>query len=801
MRVIVAKNAGFCFGVRRAVELARKEARQRGRVYTWGKLIHNESVIRDLSAEGILPVEALDNLQAGDTLIIRAHGAPPSLFENCAARGIRTVDATCPFVERIHPIVAEAAEKGIPVYIAGKRTHPEVIGTAGWGRGKAVVLETPQEAERAEAGAMGCLVAQTTLSERTFDEIAAVLKRRIPELVVHNTICRTTRTRQEEAEAMSRRCTKMLVLGSGGSANTAALADLCKIHCSDTKMIDDIGKIPLEIFKLDDIIGLVTGASTPDPMIREVIQGMSELEKTTIETNEAEAPAEVVAETTEQAVEEAVVAVEEPVVAAEEKAEEAAEQVAEEAAAEAKETVETVVEEVKEAAAPVKDAAEDFEQAIDSSIRRIRPGQIVTGTVIGITDSEVLVNVGYKSDGYIPRAEFSADPNAEINVKEGDEIDVEVVKVNDGEGNVLLSRKNVQSKKFWDDLMAEETEGKSFETVVKEVVKGGLIAEMEGGVRAFIPASHVSTKYVENLSEYVGKAVKVKVLEIDKQRKRIVASIKQVLLDEATSREQEKWDSLVVGSKIHGIVRRITDFGAFVDIGGLDGLVHVTDAAWGRVKHPSDVLSVNQEIDVLVLGVDKEKKRISLGYKQLQPKPWTMAGEKYPVGSIVEGKVVRIVPFGAFVALEPTIDGLIHISQVATRRIEKVEDELKVGDIVRCKVLEVNPEAKRISLSRKEATLEEHPEIAEQLAAERAEKERIYQERKAARENANQNAGERRPRAERPATSERPANDERRESRPDRRRRNSEDGDYELPPVTSTTTSLADLFAGFKTEE
>ncbi len=460
------------------------------------------------------------------------------------------------------------------------------------------------------------------------------------------------------------------------------------------------------------------------------------------------------------------------------------------------------MEEAKAEAAPVKDAAEDFEHAIDSSIRRIRPGQIVTGTVIGITDSEILVNVGYKSDGYIPRAEFSADPEAEIDVKEGEEIDVEVVKVNDGEGNVLLSRKNVQSKKFWDDLLAEETEGKTFEAVVKEVVKGGLIAEMEGGVRTFIPASHVSTKYVENLGEYVGKTVNVKVLEIDKQRKRIVASIKQVLLEEAAAREQEKWDSLVVGSKIHGIVRRITDFGAFVDIGGLDGLVHVTDAAWGRVKHPSDVLSVNQEIDVLILGVDKEKKRISLGYKQLQPKPWTMAGEKYPVGSIVEGKVVRIVPFGAFVALEPTIDGLIHISQVATRRIEKVEDELKVGDIVRCKVLEVNPEAKRISLSRKEAILEEHPEIAEQIAAEKAEKERIYQERKAQRENAAQNnASERKPRAERPASSERPQNDERRESRPDRRRRNSEDGDYELPPVTSTTTSLADLFAGFKTEE
>ena len=611
----------------------------------------------------------------------------------------------------------------------------------------------------------------------------------------------------------------MLVLGSGQSANTVALANLCKIHCPDTKMLENIGKIPLELFKLDDIIGLVTGASTPDPMIREVIQGMSELEQTTIETNEAEAPAEVVAETTEKAVEEAVVAAEEPVVAAEEKAEEvvekaeeavekaeevvekaeeAVEQVAEEAVAQAEETVETVAEEVKEAVAPVKDAAEDFQQAIDSSIRRIRPGQIVTGTVIGITDSEVLVNVGYKSDGYIPRAEFSTDPEAEIDVKEGEEIDVEVVKVNDGEGNVLLSRKNVQSKKFWDDLMAEEAEGKTFEAVVKEVVKGGLIAEINGGIRAFIPASHVSTKYVENLGEYVGKTVKVKVLEADKGKKRIVASIKQVLLDEAKAAKQAKWDSLVVGEKIHGIVRRITDFGAFVDIGGLDGLVHVTDCAWGRVKHPSDALSIGQEIEVLILGVDREKERISLGYKQLQPKPWTKAAEKYPIGTIVEGKVVRIVPFGAFVALEPTIDGLIHISQVGIHRIEKVEDELKVGDIVRCKVLDVNVEAKRISLSRKDALIEENPEIAEQLAAEKAERDRVNAERRAQREA--QREQQNKEREERSARRSQ-ENGERRESRPDRRRRNSEDGEYELPPVTQTTTSLASLFANFKADE
>ena len=326
MRVVVAKNAGFCFGVRRAVDMARREARERGRVYTWGKLIHNEGVVNDLMAEGILPVDSLEGLGAGDTLIVRAHGAPPSLYEACEQRGIRTVDATCPFVERIHPIVRAAVQAGIPVYIAGKRTHPEVIGTAGWARGKAVILESAEEAEKATAGEKGCLVAQTTLSEKAFEEIVQVLRRRVPDLVVHNTICRTTRTRQEEAEALSRRCTKMLVLGSAGSANTLALANLCKMHCADTKIIENIGKIPLELFTLDDIIGLVTGASTPDPMIMEVIQRMSELEKTTIETNEAEAPAEVVAETTEKAVEEAVVAAEEPVVAAVEKAEEVVEQ-------------------------------------------------------------------------------------------------------------------------------------------------------------------------------------------------------------------------------------------------------------------------------------------------------------------------------------------------------------------------------------------------------------------------------------------------------------------------------------------
>ncbi len=437
---------------------------------------------------------------------------------------------------------------------------------------------------------------------------------------------------------------------------------------------------------------------------------------------------------------------------------------------------------------------------------RIRNGQIITGSVVQIVDGEVCVNIGYKSDGFIPRNEFSSDNDVDPKdvVKVGDPIEVEVLKVNDGEGNVLLSRKNVESKKMWDNLMQDEdVQDKIFEGVGKEVVKGGLIAAIDG-VRAFIPASQLSTKYVENIGEYVGQTLSLKVIEVDKSRKRIVASHKAVMLAEAEEAKKKLWENLVVGSKVNGVVRRLTDFGAFVDIGGIDGLVHVTDVAWGRVKHPSDVLSIGQEIEVLIRDVDVEKQRVSLGYKQLQPKPWTMADQKYPVGSIVEGKVVRIVPFGAFVALEPTIDGLIHISQVGVKRIAKVEDEINVGDVVRCKVLDVNPEAKRISLSRREVILEENPEIAEQLAAERAERERIQQERAEQRAQ-QQSAPAVAPRAEREPRRDNTERAERSErgERGDRgeRRSRREDADYELPPVQQSTTSLADLFSGFEADK
>ena len=797
MRILEAKHGGFCFGVSRAIDLVNEAAKTGAHVCTYGRIIHNERVVKELERRGINAVGSVDELKPGDTLVIRAHGAPQDVFDACEKKGVQVIDATCPFVKRIHRIVERAQSASEQVVILGSPTHPEVIGIRSRAGGNAVTVETAEDAAACSFAGPVTFVSQTTAKQEVYDAALAVLSKNCPGLSAHCTICDTTRQRQQEAEILARTCTRIFVLGSETSANTRALLDLCKKTCKEAEIIDDIGKISLAKIKDNDIIGIIAGASTPTAMIREVKQVMSELEKTTVETIEAEAPAEVVAEAKEAVAEEAQTAVE----------------TVEEAVEEVKETVEeapaAAEEAVEEAAAPVAEAVEaaeaeaepeTFEQAFEKTVKRIHPGQLITGTVLQIVDGEVFVNIGYKADGVIPKNEFAQDPEVrpEDVVKEGDSIDVEVVMVNDGEGNVRLSRKNVEGKKLWDEMLSEDVEGKIYDAVGKEAVKGGLIAEINGGIRAFIPASHVSTKYVENLNEYVGKEFKVKVLEADKAKKRIVASIKQVLIEEAKAAKAAKWDSLVVGEKVHGIVRRITDFGAFVDIGGLDGLVHVTDCAWGRVKHPSDALSIGQEIEVLILGVDREKERISLGYKQLQPKPWTMAAEKYPIGTIVEGKVVRIVPFGAFVALEPTIDGLIHISQVGIHRIEKVEDEIKVGDIVRCKVLDVNVEAKRISLSRKDALIEENPEIAEQVAAERAERERVNAERKAQREA--QREQQNKDREERSARRAQD-NGERRESRPDRRRRNSEDGEYELPPVQQTTTSLADLFANFKADE
>lgn len=628
--MILASHAGFCFGVRRAVEAAEKAAP----AVTLGPIIHNPQVVSRLESLGVRSVERVEEIPSGARAIIRSHGVSREVMEALNARGLTVIDATCPFVARIHEMARAASEAGVPLIVIGESHHPEVCGILGWTRGAHYAVRTPEDVDRLPEMERALIVSQTTMVESEFRALCAQIERKVRLPDVRMTICPATRDRQSECMALARTADRMIVIGGRDSSNSRKLYALAAQLCPQTSFIESADEFKGLKISPTDTIGITAGASTPDCIIKEVVARMNDIEK--------KAPIE---ETQDQSVM----------------------------------------------------SMED----VDKTLVQLRPGQIVTGQVVQITDDEVCVNVGYKADGLVKKSDLSS-----TDVKIGDEIEVEVVKVNDGEGNVLLSQKNIINRKAWEDICAKEEAGEFVEGVGKEAVKGGLLADVMG-IRTFIPASQLSLHYVEKIDEFVGQPMKLKIIEIDKSKKRIVASRKAVLIAEEAEKKKHIWETLEVGSVVKGTVRRLADFGAFVDIGGVDGLVHVTDLSWGRVKHPSDVVSVGQQIDVKILNVDPERERISLSYKQTQPRPWTVAGEKYPVGSIVEGKVVRITTFGAFVELEPGLDGLVHISQCALNRIAKVEDAVNVGDVVRVKVLDVNTEAKRISLSIREACEDE----------------------------------------------------------------------------------------------
>jgi len=651
MRVTVAKNAGFCFGVRRAVALA-KERAALGPVVTLGPIIHNHRVVEELRGLGARVVDSPDEIEPGAQVIIRSHGIGSDERAALEARGVTIWDATCPFVSRIHEMVSKAAAEGRDVIVVGDGAHPEVRGILGWtqGRGRAVLDEIPP-------GPLirPLVVSQTTLPRERFQSVSQRISEIAPDAEIRDTICTATALRQAEAAELAAASDVMLVVGGRDSANTRKLYELCAGICPRTYFVEDALALDGIEFLPGDRIGVTAGASTPDCTLKEVVTRMDDIEK-------------------KEQVTEAV---------------ETQNPVAESAGAEAPAPQETM-----------EPTEGDFLADVEKTLVQLRPGQTVTGTVVQITEDEICVNVGYKADGLVKKADLSS-----TDVKIGDEIEVEVVKVNDGEGNVLLSQRNIVNRKNWDEIVAKYEANEYVTGVGKEAVKGGLICDVSG-VRAFVPASQLAQRFVERIEDFVGQELTLKVIEVDKAKKRIVASRKAVLQAEEAERKKAIWGTLAVGQVVKGIVRRLTDFGAFVDIGGVDGLVHVTDLSWGRVRHPSDVVSVNQEIDVKILSLDPVKERISLSYKQTQPRPWEVAGEKYPVGSIVEGKVVRITTFGAFVELEPGLDGLVHISQCALTRIAKVEDAVNVGDVIRVKVLDVNPEARRISLSIR-AVLEE----------------------------------------------------------------------------------------------
>ena len=645
MPVEIAGHAGFCMGVRRAVEKAEALTKDGVPSCSLGELIHNPAVVAGLAEQGLEIIHSPEEA-AGRRVLIRSHGVAPDVMKALEHTASEVLDLTCPFVERLHQIVRDGSADGTPVILVGEPEHPEVRGTAGWALGKVFVVSTAREAEALPEMEKAVTVCQTTFPVQKWQEILAAIQTRVRHPESHCTICSATEVRQREAEELARRCDAMIVVGGRNSANTRKLYEICRKQCDRTILAESAAEIPPAFANIhSEMIGITAGASTPSDLLKEVVTRMSDMENKDLTPT------------------------------------------------------------------PEEENHKDFMAEVESTLVRIRPGQTLTGKVVQITDDEVCVSIGYKADGLIKRADL-----VDEDVKLDDEIEVEVVKVNDGEGNVLLSQRNIVNRKAWDALMEKYEAGEYVDAVGKEAVKGGLIADV-GGIRAFVPASQLSQRYVEKISDFVGKEMKLKIIEVDKQKKRVVASRKAVVAEESAAKKKEAWEKLEEGIVIHGIVRRLTDFGAFVDVGGVDGLIHITDLSWGRVKHPGDVVKPNQEVDVKVLSLDRDRERIQLGFKQLQPHPWDNAVERYPVGSIVTGKVVRITDFGAFVELETGLDGLVHISQCATNRINKVEDAVQVGQEVQVKVLGVDPEKKRISLSIRQAIEPEAPAAEEAVEA------------------------------------------------------------------------------------
>lgn len=619
MPVRVARYAGFCMGVRRAVDGALRAAHSGEEIVSYGEVAHNPEVIRSLEEQGIHVIHSPEEA-VGKTVLIRSHGVAPSVLHQLGLTAKRVEDLTCPFVARLHRVVSEYSRSGLPVILVGQADHPEVIGTIGYAAGSVYTIESLEEAARLPSIPRALIVSQTTLPQDRWEAILPIVQERVEKLTVENTICTATAQRQSEASRLAAECDAVIVIGGRSSANTRKLYETCRGICARTILVERASEIPAGFANIhSDSIGITAGASTPDWSLKEVVTTMTDKEQI--------------------------------------------------------------------------NQQEDFMSQMEATLVKIRPGQTVKGTVLTMNDEFVGVNIGYKSDGLMKREDLITE-----DVKPGDEIEVEVVKVNDGEGNVLLSQRNIQNRKAIAELVEKKESGEYVEGVGKEAVKGGLIC-IVNGIRAFVPASQLSNRFVTKIEDYVGQPMKLKILEVDEAKRRIVASRRAVVAEELAAKKAETWAKLVEGEIVHGIVRRLTKFGAFVDLGGVDGLIRITDLCWHHVKDISEVVSENQEVDVKVLSVDAENGKVGLGLKQLQPKPWDVAPEKYPVGSIVTGIVVRTPEFGAFVELEPGLDGLIHISQCADHRIEKVTDAVNVGDEVTVKVLGVDPEKKRISLS------------------------------------------------------------------------------------------------------
>ena len=630
MKVTLAKSAGFCYGVRRAVELAERTAEEGRPCVMLGSIIHNKDVIARLAERGLTAVERPEDVPRGSAVIIRSHGEGRAVYDQLRARGAEILDATCPNVTRIHQIVAQAEQAGRQPVIVGTPDHPEVTAIAGW-CSHPVVVSGAEELEKwliqdeKRRNLPLTFVSQTTSTRKIWDDCVKKAKKECTNAEFFDTICGATSKRQEEAHRLAQQCSLMVVIGDGKSSNTKRLAEICKEVCPDVRLIERAADLEPSVLSQANVVGITAGASTPAWIIKEVYDKMSD------ENMEIE---------------------------------------------------------------------KSFAEMLEESIKTLNTGDKVKGKVVAITPTEIEVELGVKYPGYIPLSELSDDPSVkpEDVVKVGDEIETYVMLVSDRDCMVKLSKKRLDMVKGWEEIEAAKDNETVMEGFVTEDNKGGVVVSVKG-VRVFVPASQTGLPRETPMSELVKQKVRLIITEVNRARRRVVGSISRVTRAERAAAAEKVWAEIEEGKHYTGTVKSLTSYGAFVDIGGVDGMVHISELSWSRIKHPSEVVKVGDTVDVYVISADKEKKKISLGMKDHSQDPWSVFTSTYQVGDVANVRIVKLMTFGAFAEVVPGVDGLIHISQIADHRIDKPSDVLAEGDKVDVKITDVDMENKKISLS------------------------------------------------------------------------------------------------------
>ncbi|MBQ2238984.1 MAG: bifunctional 4-hydroxy-3-methylbut-2-enyl diphosphate reductase/30S ribosomal protein S1 [Lachnospiraceae bacterium] len=640
LKVEVAKTAGFCFGVKRAVDTVYDTIEKDEVVYTYGPIIHNEQVVQNLENKGVRVIREKNELKEIEhgSIVIRAHGVTKDVCEMIEKQGLKLVDATCPFVKKIHKIVLEESEKGNTIVIIGNPTHPEVEGICSWCTGDFFVIENEEQAVNfaKNIDKKLCIVSQTTFNYNKFKLLVEIISKKGYDISVFNTICNATKERQEEAKSLASRVDAMIVIGGKNSSNTQKLFEISGKECANTYYIQTLVDLDLTSFESVSSVGITAGASTPNYIIKEVHNSMSE--------------------------------------------------------------------------------ELSFEQMLDESLKTIRNGEVVEGTIIDVKEDEIILNIGFKADGIITRSEYTNTPNVDLRneVKVGDTMEAKVLKVNDGEGQVLLTYKRLAADKG-NKRLEEAFENKEvLKAKVNQVLNGGLSVIVEEA-SVFIPASLVSDTYEKNLEKYAGQEIEFVITEFNPRKKRVIGDRKQLLVAQKAEKQKELFAKISVGMTVEGTVKNVTDFGVFIDLGGADGLLHISEMSWGRVENPKKLYKVGDTVKALIKDIQGEKIALSLKFEDSNP--WITASEKYAVGNVVTGKVARMTDFGAFIELESGVDALLHVSQISKNHIEKPSDELKVGQEITAKVVDFKAEEKKISLSMK-ALIADEPEETSAEASE-----------------------------------------------------------------------------------